>query len=353
MDNKMYNLTFPQQNILFMERFNENSSVNVITGLINIQKEFNVDLCKKAINEVIEKNIAMRTRLVEQENEYMQYYEEYKYEEIEVVDMSSLSNEKIREYIDGLASQSLFSLNSKLYDFKILKYSNNTGSIFMRIHHIISDAWSCSKIGTYIIQVLESYNNDVEVENLPSYIEYIASENEYKNSDKYIKDEEFWKDYLNGINETVSIKEHTPLTSHKAKRYSVRLDEKINSNIISYCKENRLSPYALYLSALSTYIYRIKDKNDFVLGTPVLNRANFKEKKMLGMFVSTLPLRIKLEEGENFLSLTQKISRDTLSVFRHQKYPYMKTLESIRQNSDIKSNLYNIVLSYQNARRKI
>ena len=353
MDNKMYNLTFPQQNILFMERFNENSSVNVITGLINIQKEFNVDLCKKAINEVIEKNIAMRTRLVEQENEYMQYYEEYKYEEIEVVDMSSLSNEKIREYIDGLASQSLFSLNSKLYDFKILKYSNNTGSIFMRIHHIISDAWSCSKIGTYIIQVLESYNNDVEVENLPSYIEYIASENEYKNSDKYIKDEEFWKDYLKGINETVSIKEQTPLTSHKAKRYSVRLDEKINNNIISYCKENRLSPYALFLSALSTYIYRIKDKNDFVLGTPVLNRANFKEKKMLGMFVSTLPLRIKLEEGENFLSLTQKISRDTLSVFRHQKYPYMKTLESIRQNSDIKSNLYNIVLSYQNARTNI
>ena len=353
MDNKMYNLTFPQQNILFMERFNENSSVNVITGLVNIYKDFNEDLCKKAINEVIEKNIAMRTRIMEKDNEYMQYFEEYKNEEIEVVDMSSLSNDKIRDYIDGLASQSLFSLNNKLYDFKVLKYSNDKGSILMRIHHIISDAWSCGKIGTYLIQVLESYEGNVEIETLPSYIEYIESEEEYKNSDKYEKDEEFWKDYLEGINESVSIKEQTLLTSHKAKRYSVKLEENLNSSIINYCKENRISSYALFLSALSTYIYRIKDKNDFVLGTPVLNRANFKEKKMLGMFVSTLPLRVKLEENENFLGLAQKISKDTLSVFRHQKYPYMKTLESIRQNSDIKGNLNNIVLSYQNARTNI
>ncbi len=350
MKKDMYNLTFPQENILFMERYNSGSAVNVISGLVNINKEFSVEKCNDAINSVIKKNDIMRARICENSGKFYQYIEKYEYEEFEVIDMSSMSKDEILEWIDGMVFQPLFSYDEKLYDFKILKYNLNSGSIFMKVNHIISDAWSCSKIGTQLVNVLE---NNLDDEEKPSYIEFINSENEYKNSEKFKKDSEFWKEYLHGVNDTVSLKEKNSNLSTKAQRYSVKLEKEINDKIINYCKENRISPYALFLAAVSTYIYRIKDKNDFVLGTPVLNRSNFKEKQMLGMFVSTLPLRVKIEEGEKFLDLTKKIGKDTLSVFRHQKYPYMKTLEYIRKNSDITSNLYNIVLSYQNARTEL
>lgn len=350
MKKDMYNLTFPQENILFMERYNSGSAVNVISGLVNINKEFSVEKCNDAINSVIKKNDIMRARICENSGKFYQYIGEYEYEEFEVIDMSSMSKDEILEWIDGMVFQPLFSYDEKLYDFKILKYNLNSGSIFMKVNHIISDAWSCSKIGTQLVNVLE---NNLDDEEKPSYIEFINSENEYKNSEKFKKDSEFWKEYLHGVNDTVSLKEKNSNLSTKAQRYSVKLEKEINDKIINYCKENRISPYALFLAAVSTYIYRIKDKNDFVLGTPVLNRSNFKEKQMLGMFVSTLPLRVKIEEGEKFLDLTKKIGKDTLSVFRHQKYPYMKTLEYIRKNSDITSNLYNIVLSYQNARAEL
>lgn len=350
MGKNRYNLTFPQENILLMERYNKDSSVNVITGLINIDRDFDEKSCNRALNELIKANDALRTKVFEESGEFFQEFFEYKYEEFEVIDMSSNSKDEILEYIDDLASQSLFAYNKKLYDFKILKYSSDTGSIFMRSHHIISDAWSCSKIGNQLINYLENKAESLEENNIPSYIEFITAENEYKISEKFAKDSEFWKEYLNGVTETVSLKDKKSNISSKANRYSVKLEEKINDNILKYCKENRVSPYALFLAAFSTYIYRIKDKNDFVLGTPVLNRANFKEKQMLGMFVSTLPLRIKINEGENFLELVKNIGKDTLSVFRHQKYPYMKTLEYVRKNTNITSNLYSMVLSYQNAR---
>ena len=106
----------------------------------------------------------------------------------------------------------------------------------------------------------------------------------------------------------------------------------------------------LFLTALYVYMYRVLDKNDIVIGTPVLNRSSFKEKQILGMFVSTLPLRIKIEENMSIFELLKLISSNTLELFRHQKYPYMKTLEYVHKNSDIKSNLYRVVLSYQNAK---
>ena len=52
----------------------------------------------------------------------------------------------------------------------------------MKIHHLISDAWSCSKIGTSLIEYIDSKINNIDFEEnvKPSYIEYINSENEYK-----------------------------------------------------------------------------------------------------------------------------------------------------------------------------
>lgn len=356
MEKMEYELTFPQKNIWLVENYNKGTALNVIAGSVKINRGFNEEKCEIAINKVIEENVAMRTRIKEEKGKVMQYFAPYSYEKIEVVDLSSLSKKEILEYIDGLTFQSFFAKDKKLYNFKILRTGKNSGYIFMCIHHIISDAWSCSKIVKSLTETLETIgtrNENSEEKIVPEYTEYIEKEEEYKNSDKYVKDEEFWNEYLKGFSEVVSLKDKKKTSSLKANRYSVKLDKDLNDRITNYCKENKISPYALFLTAISTYIYRVKDKNDFVLGTPVLNRANFKEKQMLGMFVSTLPLRVKVEENIKFLDLAKEISKNNFSMFRHQKYPYSKMLEYVHKNSDIKNNLYNIAVSFQNAKTDI
>lgn len=356
MEKMEYGLTFPQKNIWLVENYNKGTALNVIAGSVKINRGFDEEKCEIAINKVIEENVAMRTRIKEEKGKVMQYFAPYSYEKIEVVDLSSLSKKEILEYIDGLTFQSFFAKDKKLYNFKILRTGKNSGYIFMCIHHIISDAWSCSKIVKSLTETLETIgtrSENSEEKIVPEYTEYIEKEEEYKNSDKYVKDEEFWNEYLKGFSEVVSFKDKKKTSSLKANRYSVKLDKDLNDRITNYCKENKISPYALFLTAISTYIYRVKDKNDFVLGTPVLNRANFKEKQMLGMFVSTLPLRVKVEENIKFLDLAKEISKNNFSMFRHQKYPYSKMLEFVHKNSDIKNNLYNIAVSFQNAKTDI
>lgn len=355
MDRKMFELTYPQKNIWLVEKYNGNTPINSIVGTIEIKDKFDENICKEAINYVIKSNDAMRFNIKEENESVFQYVTEFKENEFTVMDLSGYSSKKIDELKLKLAKEPLDILNNKLFEFYILRYSKNSGAILMKIHHIISDAWSCSKIGTSIIEYIESKLNKTEfvTEIKPSYVEYIKSEKEYESSDKFIKDEKFWQEYLVDVKEPLSIKDVTSSISKKASRYSVKLTKKQNIQINEYCKENRISPYALFLAALSTYLYRIKDSNDFIIGTPVLNRSNFKEKNMVGMFVSTMPLRVKIEENQNFIDLARNISSNTLTLFRHQKYPYSKTLEYIHKNTDIKTNLYNVVLSYQNARADV
>jgi amino acid adenylation domain-containing protein len=98
------------------------------------------------------------------------------------------------------------------------------------------------------------------------------------------------------------------------------------------------------------YINRITSKNDIVIGTPVLNRSNRKDKNTTGMFINTLPLRINIDSDTNFKTFSSMVSMECMSLFRHQKYPYDLLLKDIRAKYNKLENLYDIVLSYQNSK---
>lgn len=48
-----------------------------------------------------------------------------------------------------------------------------------------------------------------------------------------------------------------------------------------------------------------------------------------------------------FSKFASKIGLETLSILRHQKYPYQSILEYIRRQDSSLPNLYNIMISYQ------
>ncbi len=352
MKKEYYELTNPQKNIWMVELVNDGSNINNIAGVFYIKNdEFKYDIHNEVLNELIKNNEALRLNIIKKGEEPLQYIREFKKQNIEVLDMSLLSEKDFNTYIKNEMLKPINILGEKLYEFKIIKLPNMKTCIYYKFHHIISDAWGLIQVATQYSKIYEKLYNNIENDlEVPSYIEYINSEKQYMESDKYKKDEEFWNEYLKDINEPVALKNVSKKINKESKRYIVKLDKELNEKINMYCKNNKVSPYVLFLTALSTYIYRIKDINDFIIGTPVLNRSNFKEKQMLGMFISTIPMRFKIEENIKFRDLLKAVSCDTMSIFRHQKYPYSEIIKEVHSKTDIKANLYNIVLSYQNAR---
>ncbi|MDO4283630.1 MAG: amino acid adenylation domain-containing protein [Clostridia bacterium] len=351
MEKKSYKLTFPQNNIWLIDRIYQDTAINMITGIINLEKDFNIDFCKRAVNDIIRENDAMRINIKMEGSKVLQIVREYHYDDIELVDMTLASSEEIEKYIQKIAETKIDIFNEKLYEFQILKYSENRGGVLLRIHHIISDAWSFSKI---IEQFTKHYSNikeNITQENeMPSYLQFLETQNEYIKSERYLKDREYFKEYLKDIEYTATLKDRGSQLSNQSKRYNVKLDRKLNDTLLRFCKENKISPFVLFLTILSVYTYRIRNMKDIVIGTPVLNRANFKEKQTLGVFITTLPIRIKILENMKVIELAKNVASNTMSAFRHQRFPYDHILKDLREESAQKSNLYSMILSYQNAR---
>ena len=344
----VYELTNPQKSIWNTELFFSNTTVNniCVSGIIN--EEVNIEILKKAINLLVKENDSFRTKLIVNDSVPVQFFSEYIPFNIDVI---KVENKKEFNKIEQQMVEEKFNLiNSELYKFKIIKFPDNTAGIILNVHHMIADSWS---LGITIQEIVKIYKKLLEnkeyISDTFSYKNYIESEREYKNSKRFNKDKEFWNEYLSENVEPVSIpsiNRNIEVASSNGKRVSYVLKKDVMKKIAEFCEKNKISNYVFFMSVFSIYIGNMANTNKFLLGTPILNRLNFKDKKTAGMFVTTVPFKVDIENN-TFTEFAIDNNINLMSVLRHQKYSYTDIIEDVRtKNPDI-PNLYDIAISYQ------
>ena len=222
----------------------------------------------------------------------------------------------------------------------------------LNIHHLISDAWTLAFICNEIIKTYSALkqNKEIETKAIYSYIDYIKSEKQYQESEKYQKDKKYWKEKFQTIPEIATIpgsKEYIDDTNPEGERKQFNINSIDVEKIKEYCRSNKISLYNFFMAVYSIYIGEISNLDDFVIGTPILNRTNYKEKNAAGMFINTAPFRININEDIEFKEFVKNIAIDSINMLKHQKYSYQCLLEKLREKNKNIPNLYNILLSYQ------
>lgn len=350
MENKdVYELTNPQKNIWNTELFFSDTNVNnvCVSGILNEVVDFNI--LKKAINVLVEKNDSFRIKLTIENNKPMQFFSEFVPFDIDIITIKS--NTEFTAIEKSIVEEKFALINSTLFKFKLAKFPDGKAGIILNVHHIIADSWS---LGLTIQEIIKIYH-DLKKDNQEyicdtfSYKNLIQSERDYKNSNRYINDKEFWNTYLQNFSEPVSIpsiKKSTYANNSQAKRLSFDVENTLVKQISEFCNLHKISNYSFFMSIFSLYIANVSNVSDLIIGTPILNRLNYKDKLTTGMFVTTMPFRVSFESNDTFVNYALKNNVNLVSIFRHQRYPYSDILEDMRKNTDI-PNLYDIAISYQ------
>ncbi len=68
------------------------------------------------------------------------------------------------------------------------------------------------------------------------------------------------------------------------------------------------------------------------------------------MIISTTPLTIAVSPDDTAISLCENLTAEHMALFRHQKYLYSHILKYVRDKYDFNGNLYDVMISYQNAK---
>lgn len=344
-----YKLTYPQRSILLTEQFHQNTCVSNIAGTLSINEKIDVDILEQAINIFIKKNDSLRINLFGSGRAIKQIIKNYSYIKVKKVILTD--NYSLNDLENDIISKHFTLLNSDLYQFVIFKNQDGTGGFIANLHHIISDAWTMSILIDQIVSFYSSLlkNEPIDIDdNQYSYIDFINDEQKYLVSSKCQKSKIFWEEQFENLNFSYLSEDYS--NSYDALRKNVVFSEKDSRMIKSFCNDNKISLFVLFMSALSIYLAKINNSNFSTVGTPVLNRCNYKEKHTTGMFISTVPFSLNIDDNMNCLDFFNMVSKQEFSIFRHQKYPYDLLLKSIRKKFNVSKNLYDVSISYQNAR---
>jgi fengycin family lipopeptide synthetase D len=351
MEEKLYDLTNPQNSILLTEQYYQNTTVNSICGTAILSNTLNFDLLQKAISLVVKNNDSFRIHFVISNNKFQQYVSSFHEFNIPIIDIKT--SDEISNIENNVLSHHFSILDSDLFEFRIFRFPDNTGGFLLNIHHLISDAWTlgltCRKIVNYYDSLLN--NKPIIISNDQSYLNYIETEKNYINSSKFENDKTYWENMFSKIPNIINIKgsQNNTITSISCdgNRASFIIPKNQMKTISDFCTDKKISVFNFFMSVLSIYIYKITSTNDFIIGTPILNRTNFNEKNTTGMFINIAPLSIHIDNESSFNSFAVKTAVDTMSLLRHQRYPYSEILKYVRKQDQNYPSLFNILLSYQ------
>ena len=350
---KYYPLSNPQKNIWYTEKFYAGTSIAGISATMRLKSSIDFKLLEQAINLLIKHNDSMRIRITAESGEPRQYISEYRHTTFEIKDFSKSDVQALYDWDAKMTRTPIFNENEDLFRFVLLKIDEETCGYLVMLHHIIGDAWTMVILGDEIMRYYQELkkNQPVDDEPKPSYLEYLDEENSYLESDRCKKDAEFWDATFETLPEAVVIKPRKSKDiGTAASRRAYILPLKLCNKIREHAALSGASIAATFLSAFVMYLNRVTGKEDIVLGTPVLNRTNARLKNTMGMFISTIPFRIQVNEEASYADFSRELTARWMGILRRQRYPLDEIIRDLRKKFGETDRIYDILFSYQNAK---
>lgn len=345
----MFELTTPQKNIWNLQRFYEGTSIANNCGAIFFERKCDHKLLIQAINKLIELQDGLRLQFSEEDGQTVQYIAAYHPKEF--VSQFFASRAEFDVFAQRYAQTPFALIDSPMYRFVIFDL-NDVSGVLLCANHLISDAWAISIIASTVYNCYIALETDKPISAKQyTYLPIVEAEQKYLNSSRYEKDKSFWTEQYSNRPEICSIKPNSAPVAHPtAKRYTTSIPEKLSGEINRFYSDHGISQAVLFEAAIIVYLSRINPENQNIsIGVPVLNRSGAVEKNTVGMCISTTPLTVPVTGDETAEMLCYEINARQFQLFRHQKFPYSHILHDLHERFDFSGNLYDVIVSFQNA----
>ncbi|MEO2255346.1 amino acid adenylation domain-containing protein [Paenibacillus amylolyticus] len=351
-----FSLTHAQKRVWMMEQHYPDTSINNVTLYFVFKGEANLEWIETAIHYNLSNHAGFGLRFSrKQDGDPYQYYVPHRISPLPLMDFSNLDSphEEFKVWTEKQATIPFQLENGPLYYVSLFKISDNECGYIIKAHHIIVDGWSGY---VWHEDTLDIYEKLAKGEKYPvgrssNFLDFADNEKKYLASNRYIKDKKFWLQQYQDFESPTTMPTSKFMTSESiGRRKSLHLNKELSDGIRERLHENRISINAWFVSLMLAYLYRTTGENDLVIGTPVSNRSGSKEKSTLGMFVSTMPLRVQIDAMQSFDSFSKDVQRELISCYFHQKYPYddlVKELELRKKGID---QLFSVVVNNSGTR---
>jgi len=202
-----------------------------------------------------------------------------------------------------------------------------------------------------------SYGEAREEEVLPElpvqYADYAIWRRHWLEGEELERGLEYWKQQLAGIPERLELpadRSRGARRSAAAGRYQAQLSEAATRGLKRISQEHGATLYMTLLAAYGVLLSRYSGQEDVVVGSPVANRQECGVEGLIGFFVNTLAMRMRVRAGMSFAELLGQVKQTALEAYQHQDVPFERLVEELSPQRSLHATpLVQVTFAMQNA----
>ena len=103
--------------------------------------------------------------------------------------------------------------------------------------------------------------------------------------------------------------------SYRGAVYEFRVEEGLRAGLRGLSREQDVTLFMVLLGAFAVLLSRWSGQKDLVVGTPVAGRMHRKVEGLIGFFVNTLALRVRLAGQPSFQELLGRVKEVALGAY--------------------------------------
>ena len=346
-NNTYYPVSSAQERTYYASNIAGNNSLlyNISGGLL-LDKVPDIKKLENAFNALVKVQPSLRTYFEIENNNVVQKIKDnldFKLEiGSDIIGENNIKN-KFSEFVKP------FDLSkAPLFRAKLLKLDSGKAFLMIDMHHIISDGTSLSIL---VNNICKLYNEEELCELKIDYKDYAVWESNKLKSEGFKSAENYW---LNQFKDNIPVlnlptKTRPAVQSFEGNKVYSRFDSTTTKKIESLAQKLGVTPYMILLSAYYILLYKYSSQEDIVVGTPVVNRTSSELYDIVGMFVNSLPLKVKIDGSLSFVDFIKAIKSKCLESYQYQNYPFDELVKKLKIPRDTSRNpLFDTMFIYQN-----
>ncbi|MBK6016196.1 non-ribosomal peptide synthetase [Streptomyces sp. MBT53] len=357
-------LSYAQRRLWFVDRFEGPSATYNLPLVLRLTGRLDVPTLRGALQDVVARHETLRTLIGEDENGVP-------FQRVVPVDEAVLPMSVVETDPAGLdeavahAVAHTFDMATELpVRAGVLRCGTDDHVLVLVIHHIAGDGESIPPLmrdlGT--AYAARRDGSAPRWSELPvRYVDYALWQrdllgDEHDPTSVLAVQSAYWRAELAGVPQPLRLPTDRPRpaqATHRGDLVDFALDPELVSAVEELAKARGATVSMVLQSALAVLLRQLGGGDDIAIGSPIANRTDEALTDLVGFFVNTWVLRVRMPDNPSFAEILDQVRHRALTAYDNQDVPFERLVELLNPDrSTAYHPLFQVMFGWQNIVRE-
>jgi amino acid adenylation domain-containing protein len=356
-------LSFAQQRLWFLHQLDPESPAYNVPGALRLSGPLLPEALERALGEIMARHEALRTVFAEMDGEPVQRILSPSPFTLPRIDLAgSLDPQAEAERLGLAEARRRFDLaTGPLLRALLLRVAEDEHLLVVVMHHAVSDGWSLGVMTGELAALYAAFAAGMPspLPELPvQYADFAEWQRRTLSGHRLERQLAWWRQLLADppVLDLPADHRRPPVSSGRGEQLPVALPEDLGRGLRTLARGEGATLYMVLLAGFATLLGRHAGQDDLTVGSPIAGRDRREIEPLIGCFVNTLTLRVRLAGDPSFRELLARVREVTLGAYDHQGVPFERLVEELvsgsgRGRDRARTPLFQVLLVLQNAPR--